>query len=96
MPKIKSPRIFSSKSKIDKIARESGIEGTMIREHEEELQYNIELPDIITDLQNKTSLTRKTIIDILVNSKRLDDFKRNPQKYIEEVTKVIKDRKSVV
>jgi type III restriction enzyme len=54
------------------------------------LQYNIELPDIITDLQNKTSLTRKTIIDILVNSKRLDDFKRNPQKYIEEVTKIIK------
>ena len=90
MPKIKSPRIFSSKSKIDKIARESGIEGTMIREHEEQLQYNIELPDIITDLQNKTSLTRKTIIDILVNSKRLDDFKRNPQKYIEEVTKIIK------
>lgn len=91
MPEIKSPRIFSSKSKIDKIARESGIEGTMIREHEEQLQYNIELPDIITDLQNKTSLTRKTIVDILVNSKRLDDFKRNPQKYIEEVTKIIKN-----
>lgn len=52
--------------------------------------YNIQLPGIITGLQNKTNLTRKTIIDILVNSKRLKDFKRNPRKYIEEVTKIIK------
>ena len=43
-----------------------------------------------TDLQNKTNLTRKTIIDILINSKRLEDFKRNPQKYIQEVTKIIR------
>lgn len=90
MPKISAPRIFSSKDTIDKIARESGIEGRTIREDEDSLVYNIELPDIITDLQNKTDLTRKTIIDILINSKRLEDFKRNPQKYIEEVTKIIR------
>lgn len=90
MPKISAPRIFSSKDTIDKIVRESGIEGRTIREDEDSLVYNIQLPDIITDLQNKTDLTRKTIIDILINSKRLEDFKRNPQKYIEEVTKIIR------
>ncbi len=90
MPKIKSPRVFVAKDTIDKIARESGIEGRTIREDQETLEYNIELPDIITELQNKTNLTRKTIIKILVDSKRLDDFKRNPQKYIEEVTKIIR------
>lgn len=90
MPKILAPRIFSSKDTIDKIARESGIEGRTIKEDEDSLVYNIQLPDIITDLQNKTNLTRKTIIDILINSKRLEDFKRNPQKYIEEVTKIIR------
>ena len=90
MPKITVPRMFSSKSTIDTMARETGLEGRMIREDQHNLEYNIQLPDIITDLQNKTNLTRKTIIDILINSKRLDDFKRNPQKYIEEVTKIIR------
>jgi type III restriction enzyme len=47
------------------------------------------LPDIITELQNRTNLTRKTIVGILTGCKRLDDFKNNPQKFIEEVTKII-------
>ena len=90
MPKINSPRMFSSKNTIDKMARETGLEGKTVREDEDILEYNIQLPDIITDLQNKTNLTRKTVIDILINSKRLEDFKRNFQKYIEEVTKIIR------
>ena len=90
MPKINSPRMFSSKNTIDKMARETGLEGKTVREDEDILEYNLQLPDIITDLQNKTNLTRKTVIDILINSKRLEDFKRNPQKYIEEVTKIIR------
>ena len=90
MPKINSPRMFSSKNTIDKMSRETGLEGKTVREDEDRLEYNIQLPDIITDLQNKTNLTRKTVIDILINSKRLEDFKRNPQKYIEEVTKIIR------
>ena len=90
MPKINSPRMFSSKNTIDKMERETGLEGKTVREDEDILEYNIQLPDIITDLQNKTNLTRKTVIDILINSKRLEDFKRNPQKHIEEVTKIIR------
>ncbi|MBQ6631348.1 MAG: hypothetical protein IJH55_04350 [Romboutsia sp.] len=90
MPKINSPRMFSAKNTIDKMTMETGLEGKTVKEDEDILEYNIQLPDIITDLQNKTNLTRKTVIDILVNSKRLEDFKRNPQKYIEEVTKIIR------
>ena len=90
MPRINAPRIFSSKSTIDKMTKETGLEGKTLREDEDRLEYHIQLPDIVTDLQNKTNLTRKTVIDILVNSKRLEDFKRNPQKYIEEVTKIIR------
>lgn len=82
--------MFSSKSTIDKMTKETGLEGKTLREDEDRLEYHIQLPDIVTDLQNKTNLTRKTVIDILVNSKRLEDFKRNPQKYIEEVTKIIR------
>ena len=59
MPKINSPRMFSSKNTIDKMERETGLEGKTVREDEDILEYNIQLPDIITDLQNKTNLTRK-------------------------------------
>lgn len=51
--------MFSSKNTIDKMERETGLEGKTVREDEDILEYNIQLPDIITDLQNKTNLTRK-------------------------------------
>lgn len=47
------------------------------------------LPDIITYLQNRTNLTRKTIVEILVKSKTLDLFKKNPQRYMEDVARII-------
>ena len=50
---------------------------------------DIELPDILTDLQDKTHLTRRSIYRILVESGRLNDFKRNPQQFIELTTDII-------
>lgn len=50
---------------------------------------DIELPDILTDLQDKTQLTRRSIYRILVGSGRLDDFKRNPQQFIELSAEII-------
>jgi type III restriction enzyme len=50
---------------------------------------DIELPDILTDLQDKTQLTRRSIQRILVESDRLDDFKRNPQQFIELAAEII-------
>jgi type III restriction enzyme len=47
------------------------------------------LPDLITDLQDKTQLTRRTIVRILTESARLNDFKRNPQQFIEIAGEVI-------
>jgi type III restriction enzyme len=46
-------------------------------------EADIELPDILTDLQDRTRLTRKSIARILIDSGRLDDFSRNPQDFIE-------------
>ncbi len=50
---------------------------------------DIELPDILTDLQDRTHLTRRSIHRILVESGRLDDFKRNPQQFIELASEII-------
>ncbi|WP_322063163.1 type III restriction-modification system endonuclease [Paraburkholderia sp. J63] len=49
----------------------------------------IELPDLLTDLQDRTQLTRRSIITILTGSGRLDDFKRNPQQFIEQTAEII-------
>ena len=53
----------------------------------ENVQVN--LPDIIAYLQNETNLTRKTIVEILLRSKTLHLFKKNPQRYMEQVAQII-------
>jgi type III restriction enzyme len=52
-------------------------------------EADIELPDLLTDLQDRTQLTRRTIIKILTECERLDDFKRNPQQFIEQAAEII-------
>ena len=46
-------------------------------------EQDIELPDLLTSLQDKTQLTRRSILSIVKDSGRLDDFKKNPQEFIE-------------
>lgn len=41
-----------------------------------------ELPDIISELQEATSLTRKTLVDVLTGSGKLDQFIGNPNDFI--------------
>ncbi|WP_455570151.1 restriction endonuclease, partial [Acidithiobacillus ferrivorans] len=52
-------------------------------------EADIELPDLLTDLQDRTQLTRRTIASILTGSGRLDDFKRNPQQFIDLAAETI-------
>ncbi|MCU7839418.1 MAG: DEAD/DEAH box helicase family protein [Candidatus Thiodiazotropha sp. (ex Troendleina suluensis)] len=52
-------------------------------------ENDIELPDIITDLQDKTQLTRKSIVQILIDSRRLQDFTRNPQQFMDYCSEAI-------
>ncbi|MCP4762635.1 MAG: DEAD/DEAH box helicase family protein, partial [archaeon] len=71
----------------------SGIEGGEV--HESIHVYDVkdyQLPDIISFLQNETNLTRKTLVTILIKCNRLNDFKNNPQKFIDEVSVIIKNQ----
>ena len=52
-------------------------------------ETDIQLPDVLTDLQDRTQLTRRSIQRILVGSRRLEDFKRNPQQFIEQTAEAI-------
>jgi len=52
-------------------------------------ENDIELPDLLTDLQDKTHLTRRSLVEILRQSRRLNDFKRNPQQFIDLAAQAI-------
>ena len=87
---IPAEKLIYDKKKI--AITKGGIEETGAYEIEENLEITTKykLPDIITYLQNETNLTRKSIVNILTNSKTLDSFKKNPQSYLEQAANIIK------
>lgn len=52
-------------------------------------ERDLVLPDLLTELEYKTKLTRKSLVTILKDSNRLRDFKSNPQKFLEQVVDAI-------
>ena len=52
-------------------------------------EQDIELPDLLTMLQDRTQLTRRSLVRILIESERLDDFKKNPQQFIDGVADTV-------
>jgi len=90
----KSPVVTKARFVLRKSRAEVGRGGvTMVGESRQAYGYDAEdmrPPDIVSFLQNETNLTRRSLVDILRRSGRLDDFKRNPNKFIEQVTEIIK------
>ncbi|MCR3907098.1 MAG: DEAD/DEAH box helicase family protein [Tenericutes bacterium] len=89
-------RVDKAKIKFSKAQLEIAAGGVLVGEEKDGLTMIVEdnifaIPDMISYLQNETKLTRKTIVDILKDSGRLDDVKNNPQKFLEEVSKMIKN-----
>lgn len=66
-----------------------GPKGTELGSRSTMLTDSYPLPDIISQLQESTSLTRKTIIEILLGSSRIGDFLANPNDFIKMVTERI-------
>jgi type III restriction enzyme len=56
-----------------------------------ELKGAYQLPDIITELQEETSLTRKTLVEILVTSNKLGEFIANPNDFIVMVKRILQN-----
>ena len=66
-----------------------GPKSSILGSRDEVLKDFYPLPDIISQLQESTSLTRKTIIDILLGSERLGEFATNPNDFIKMVNDCI-------
>lgn len=87
MSEIKRIKVVNEKADIHVDRKGVSAEATAVKASSVEVKYI--LPDIITYLQDSTRLTRKTIVDILINSDRLDEFEKNPQAFMEGVAKEI-------
>lgn len=83
-PKIHPIRIQVTRTGLELTRGEP--KGSVLGSRGEVLKKSYPLPDIILQLQESTSLTRKTIIDILLGSGRVGEFLTNPNDYIKMIT----------
>ena len=60
-----------------------GAKGTSESAPEFISERDIQFPDLLTDIQDKTQLTRKSLFQIITKSGRLEDFRVNPQAFID-------------
>jgi type III restriction enzyme len=79
--------VRKSKADIDRGGVRMGEAEAKVYRHD---ATDFELPDIVTYLQDETHLTRRSIVAILRRSGKLGDFVRNPQKFIEGVSELIR------
>lgn len=86
-PAIPPLRIEVTKAEI-KVVR-GGAKSEELASRSAILQGSYDLPDIVSELQNATSLTRWSIVDILVRSERLAEFIANPNDFISMAKRVI-------
>ncbi|GAB2551032.1 restriction endonuclease [Brachybacterium huguangmaarense] len=87
-PQIDALRIQVTRAGV-KVLR-GGAKGEELGTRSADLKGSYDLPDIITELQEATSLTRKTIVDILIGSGRLGEFIGNPNDFIAMAKRVLK------
>lgn len=88
-PEIKPLRVEVQKNRVTLLR--GGIHNAgMVGDSSTDLAGTFELPDIISELQDDTGLTRKTIVDILLGSNRLHEFLKNPYDYMQMVKSSIK------
>jgi type III restriction enzyme len=95
MPKIEAEKIERDRSKIN--ITQAGVvqEGpssygniTLTTD-----TVNTKYPDVLRRLQDATSLTRRTIIGVLSESKRFSEFYINPESFIRSVTGILNSAK---
>jgi type III restriction enzyme len=90
------PPVSKARVRVRKADLSIGQGGVEAKEHAKDSgtiitieEGDIILPDVLTDLQDRTQLTRKSLVRILTECGRLTDFKRNPQAFIEIAGEII-------
>lgn len=89
MEKIEIPKIHVTTGQIG--VGKGGVATTAMSVAEEHVEYESRpIPDLLTYLQNETELTCSTLVRILKKSGRLDEFFKNPQRFMDAVAAILK------
>lgn len=90
LPAIKSPKIKSVKTAVE--MDEKGVAGQLKSVKTLTVKQSaFQIPDVLGYIQNRTELTRFTILSILKSSGRIGDILVNPQLFLDQSVKAIKD-----
>ncbi|MGC2595445.1 MAG: DEAD/DEAH box helicase family protein [Rhabdochlamydiaceae bacterium] len=88
MDSIRPVSILIDKTEID--INKAGVEGGRVLDSKTAMvTISYALPDILAFLQRETELTRGTLVEILKQSGRLQDFLVNPQAFMTQIAKLI-------
>ena len=90
MPQTKASSVRSATYKVN--INNEGVSGNILREREAIYKKPITIPDALGYIQNKTELTRLTILEILKKSNRIHELLINPQMFLDNAVKVIKNK----
>lgn len=89
MEPIEKPRIRVTAARVD--VEKGGVTAAPVSVAEERAAYGSHaVPDVLAYLQNETELTRSTLVRVLKESGRLREFFNNPQRFMDEVAKILK------
>lgn len=94
IPHIPSITITTTSDQL--VLDQGGIRGNTVRESTAKTLENTKLPDLLSQLQGETRLTRSTLARILIDSDRLGDFLRNPSVFSAWATKAINKAMSAI
>lgn len=94
MPETIKPTIRSTKQKV--LITDDGVTGQLLSDSvKNDFGYDTgflhDIPDILAYIQNKTELTRDTILQILKKSGRMRELLINPQVFMDNAANVIKN-----
>lgn len=88
LPKITEPILYMEKISLN--IDEEGIQTNYLASDRNKTQIIAKnIPDIFAYIENKTQLTRTTILEILKKSERIGDISKNPQDFLDKVCDVI-------
>lgn len=89
MPETRKPTIRSTKKRV--LITEAGVEGLLLSDSgNDNYGLQFEIPDMLAYIQNKTELTRSTILEILKKSGRITELLLNPQLFMDNAVSAIK------
>ncbi len=89
---ITVPKIVSLKAKIG--VTTEGVTAELANVSEKRIKYNAEsktIPDVLGYIQNKTKLTKDTILKIIQQSGKSKEIDKNPQQFMDYATNIIKE-----